>query len=249
MQDASRYLPVLGPWQWALVFVLTGLAALIQGSIGFGYAIFAVPLLSLIDARLAPVPQMLTALPLSVWAALRERGSIEWRSIAWIVGGRIPGVCVGAVLLSLSTQRVLDALIGAIVLSMVLLLSSNWRLVRSPAVDFAAGVCGAISGHVSGIGGPPIALLFRDAQGPSLRATLGVIFSFGVVVTLVGRSVTGHISTTDLVVALLLAPAMLLGMRLSRELHTKIAPGVLRIGVLATSALAALGLIGRACLG
>ena len=38
--------------------------------------------------------------------------------------------------------------------------------------------------YVSSIGGPPLALLYRDAQGDSLRSTLAFIFAVGHVLTI-----------------------------------------------------------------
>jgi uncharacterized membrane protein YfcA len=60
-----------------LAFVITAIAATLQGSVGLGFAMVSVPLLTLIDPRLAPVPQLLVALPLSLAIAWRERRSID----------------------------------------------------------------------------------------------------------------------------------------------------------------------------
>ena len=236
-------------WQWLLVGVVTLVAALLQGTIGFGYAVLAVPVLSLIDSRLAPVPQIMTALPLSVWAFARESRAVDWKGAIWVLVGRVPGAGVGALLLVVSTQRTLDFLIGASVLAAVALLSTELRVKRSPFVDCAAGVFGSVSGYVSGISGPPIALLFRDASGPALRATLGVIFTFGIMLTLGLRASTGHITEQDGWVAAVSLPPMLIGMRLSRHLHALVRGRSLRRALLLTSAGAALGLMTRALLG
>lgn len=235
--------------EWFVACVVTLVAALIQGTIGFGYAVLAVPLLSLMDSRLAPVPQILTALPLSVWALVREWRAVDWRGATWVLVGRVPGAVIGALLLLVSTERTLDFVIGASVLAAVALLSTDLRLKRSPWVDCAAGSFGSFSGYVSGISGPPIALLFRDASGPVLRATLGVIFTLGILLTLALRASTGHISAEDGWVAAALLVPMLIGMRLSRYLHGWVRGRSLRRALLTTSAIAALGLIGRGFLG
>lgn len=235
--------------EWLVVCLVTLVAALIQGTIGLGYAVLAVPLLSLLDPRLAPVPQILTALPLSVWAFAREWRAVDWRGAVWVLVGRVPGALLGALLLAMSSQRTLDFLIGASVLAAVALLSTDLRLKRSPWVDCAAGTFGSLSGYVSGISGPPIALLFRDASGPVLRSTLGVIFTLGVLLTLGLRASTGHISVQDGWVAAVLLVPMLIGMRLSRYLHGLIQGRLLRRALLTTSAIAALGLIARGLVG
>jgi hypothetical protein len=86
--------------------------AAVQGTIGFGYAIVTVPLLSLLDSRLAPVPQILTTLPLTLVAAWHERGHIEARDIGWILLGRLPGMLLGAILMALTRHT--DHITGAV---------------------------------------------------------------------------------------------------------------------------------------
>ena len=239
----------LEAYQWLVACAVTLVAALIQGTIGFGYAVLAVPVLSLVDPRLAPVPQILTALPLSVWAFLREWRAVDWRGAFWVLLGRIPGGFLGALLLTLSTQRTLDFLIGLSVLVAVVMLSLELRVKRSPWVDFGAGVFGTVSGYISGISGPSIALLFRDSGGPALRATLGAIFTFGICITLSLRTATSHITVQDGWVAAVFLLPMLVGMRLSRHLHAFVQGRTLRLALLWTSAIAAFGLMGRAWLG
>jgi uncharacterized membrane protein YfcA len=226
--------------------VVTLVAAVLQGTIGFGYAVLAVPVLSLLDPRLAPVPQILTALPLSVWALAREWHAVDWRGALWVLVGRLPGGLVGAYLLVVSSQRSLDLLIGLSVLVAVLILSTEFRFERSPWLDCAAGAFGTVTGYISGISGPPIALLFRDSSGPSLRATLGMIFTAGILITLSLRSATGHIGFQDGWVAAIFLLPMLIGMRLSRYLHALVRGKLLRRALLTTSAVAALGLMARA---
>ena len=184
-------------WQWIAALSVTLLAAVVQGSIGFGYAMLSVPVLSLIDTRFAPVPQILSALPLTVWAACREWSAVDWKGAWWVLIGRVPGLALGALLLVVSTPRVISALIGGFVLLAVVVLSTDRSFKRSAAIDFGAGAVATVSGYVSGIGGPPIALLFREARGPTLRSTLGVIFTVGVVMTIFGRLSTGHVTRLD----------------------------------------------------
>ena len=236
----------LEPSEWLLVVVVTLLSALVQGTVGFGSAVLAVPLLSLVDPRLAPVPQMLSVLPLTVWAALREWSRVDWGGVGWVLLGRVPGLGLGMLLLSLANERVLDGLIGGLVLLSVMLLWLRPRLTRSALTDCCAGAISGAAGYVSGIGGPPLALLFRAAAGPTIRASLGVLFAIGLVLTLTARAVTGHMSVLDLKLALCLVGPTLAGMWASRFLHPWLKGARLEVAVLSVSACAALGLLGRA---
>ncbi len=236
----------LDAWQWLVVLGVTFLGALLQGTIGFGYAVLSVPILALLDPRLVPVPQMISALPLTLYAAWRERTHTDLRQTVWILLGRIPGVVLGMGLLLIATQQMLDVFIASVVLLGVGILSTPIRLRRSPLVDLAIGTFSTMTGYVSAIGGPPVALLLRDARGPELRSTLGAVFAVGVVITLSVRAVSHQMSRLDLRLGALLVPIVVLAMLLSRRLHPWVEGKLLSRAVLATSALAAIGLLLRA---
>ena len=221
-------------------------AAAAQGVVGFGYAIVAVPLLSLVDPRLAPVPQILTALPLTVMTAWRERGDIDGRGVAWILAGRVPGLAIGALLIAVVSHRVLDVVIGLFVMVGVACLGTVARIPRNRLIDMCAGAMSGVSGYVSGIGGPPLALLYRDASGPTIRSTLGVLFAVGIVATVVTRGAVGQVTALDLKLGAVLLAPVVLGTWLSRFLHDLIEGRGLRAAVLALSATAGIGLLLRA---
>ncbi len=226
--------------------VVSCVAAAVQGVVGFGYAIVAVPLLSLIDPRLAPVPQILTALPLTVMTAWRERGDIDGRGVAWIFAGRVPGLAIGALLIAVVSHRVLDVVIGLFVMVGVACLGTVARIPRNRLVDMFAGAMSGMSGYVSGIGGPPLALLYRDASGPTVRSTLGVLFAVGIVATVATRGALGQVTALDLKLGAVLLAPVVLGTWLSRFLHGLIEGRALRAAVLALSASAGIGLLLRA---
>jgi hypothetical protein len=221
-------------------------AAAAQGVVGFGYAIVAVPLLSLVDPRLAPVPQILTALPLTVMTAWRERGDIDGRGVGWILAGRVPGLAIGALLVAVVSPRVLDVVIGLFVMVGVACLGTVARIPRNRLIDMCAGAMSGVSGYVSGIGGPPLALLYRDASGPTIRSTLGVLFAVGIVATVVTRGAVGQVTALDLKLGAVLLAPVVLGTWLSRFLHDLIEGRGLRAAVLALSATAGIGLLLRA---
>lgn len=237
----------LEAWQWLIIVPVTFVAAVVQGTIGFGYAVLSVPLLSLVNPQLVPVPQILSALPLSLITMTREWSAADITSALWILLGRIPGALLGAFILTVLTSATLDLLIGTIVLGAVFVLATPVKLKRSRAVDFGVSIFATACGYISAIGGPPIAMLFRDAKGPTLRATLGFLFSIGIVISLSVRGVTHQLTTRDLLLGLTLSPIVVSGVWTSKHLHVFVDRGrVLRHSVLAVSAIAALGLLLRA---
>lgn len=225
------------------------LGAALQGSIGFGYAVLSVPILTLLDPRFVPIAPQIIAFFLSVAALLRERGGLDTAGVGWILVGRIPGALLAAAVLSVAVDRTLDLLIGSIVLVAVLILASGVSVPLNTVTRLAAGLFSGFSGTASAIGGPPVALLYRDETGPTVRSTLGTIFAVGIVINLVVLTATGILDTDDLKTAAFLAPASFAGFASSSLLHRKVEGSVLRNGILVVATVSAIGLLLRAGFG
>lgn len=225
-----------------IALVVTAAASTLQGTIGFGFAVISVPILTLLYPGLTPIPQILLAGPLTFSMALRERSQLDLTGAGWIVAGRLPGAAIGALLLAAVTRQVLDGVIAIVVLAGVLALAAGLTVRLTPFNKFAAGLASGITGTTSAIGGPPLALIYRNEEGGRLRSSLGAIFSIGVVINVTTLTIAGQIHANDLRTALLLAPAVAVGLFLSRFLKGRVEGAALRRGILIVSALAALGL-------
>lgn len=229
-----------------VALVVTAVAAAAQGVVGIGFAVVSVPTLSLIDPALAPVPQVLMVLPLTVLMAWRERAHADMRGVPWVLAGRLPGALLGLWLLALATQRTLDLMIAAMVLAGVAIRASSFQLKRNHLTELFVGTFAGTASMVASIGGPPMALLFQRERAETIRATLGVVFTVGVLVTVVGRALGGRISEEDVRIAGLLFPAMLAGYAVSVPLTSRVSEAFVRRGILIVSSLAAVGLLIRA---
>ncbi|NOX24437.1 MAG: sulfite exporter TauE/SafE family protein [Actinobacteria bacterium] len=226
-------------------FVVTFLAAVVQGTIGMGFAIVSVPLLSIIDPRLAPVPQLLVSIPLTTVMAFRERQHIDFKGLSWILAGRIPGALLGLALLKAASESTISLLIAGSVLIAVGALASGIALTRSRSVDFATGAFAGTSALVSSIGGPPMALLFQREKAATVRASLGALFTVGLLITLVTRMAAGEITGLDVKVAAVLLPGMGLGFWTSTRISGRLDESKIRPAILILSALAAVALVVR----
>lgn len=246
---ASIAVPVT-PVELVVALVVTALGAAVQGTIGFGFAVVSVSLLSLVDPILVPVPQLLVAAPLSVAVFWRERHHVDLTGTGWILAGRVPGAVFGLLLLGLVTREtwLLDVMIAVIVLGAVAIYATRMRVRRTPLTKFIAGVASGTTGLVSSIGGPPLALLYFDARGATVRSTLGAVFTIGIGITIAARALAGEITADDLRISALLLPAQLAGFAASSRLRHHVEGARLRRGILVLSALAAAGLLLRAFL-
>lgn len=232
----------------AVAFVVTAFASTVQGTIGFGFAVLSVPVLSLLDPRLAPVPQLLLSLPISLWVVWRERHAVRLGEVVWILVGRLPGAVIGVVLIKLVNDTILDLLVASVVLVAVFVIATGYLIERTAVTKFSAGVVSGTFAMVASIGGPPLALLYRGAKGETLRANLAAIFCFGLVLTIGTRVATGEMLVDDVILAAWLLPGTILGLLVSGKLGLIAEGRPLRIGVLLIASLAALGLFARALL-
>jgi uncharacterized membrane protein YfcA len=234
---------------WVFAFLITAGAATIQGTVGVGFAMVSVPILSLAHPDLAPAPQLLMAFPLTIAMAFRERHAVDLTGVGWIVGGRIPGAFFGVFLLGIATERMLDMFIGLVVLGAVVVIGTGFRLKRNRVTKTLAGVASGTTGVVSAIGGPPVALLYSRDEADMIRSTMAVVFAFGTTTSTVFRWASGNVTMVDVRVALILVPAVLGGLWISARYNERIPQRVVRLGILVVCAGSASALIIRSILG
>ena len=230
----------------AAALLVTFVATVIQGTVGVGFAVLAVPALSLIDSDLAPVPQLIVAVPIALAMAWRERSAMDLSGVGWIIAGRVPGALLGVLLLAIATNRTLDLLVAGAVLLGVVIIAAGISIERNPATQFTAGVLSGTTGLVASIGGPPIALLYSKDRGSVVRASLAGVFMIGISISIITRVLAGEITWQDVRVGIVLLPAMALGLVLAPRLHRWAEGPMLRVLILTLSAMAALGLVVRA---
>ncbi len=238
------------PPTWMLITagIVTFFAGLAQGTVGFGAAVLAVPVLTLIDPRLTPIPQILIAIPLTGAMLMRERTGLDLRGSAWVLLGRVPGALVGLALLSLASERSLSVFIGGMVLVLVVAIRRGVRLRQTRPVQFAVGVASGTSGMAAGIGGPPVALLYRDAPGNTIRSTLSAIFLVGLIINVTTLGIAGSITGVDARIAGWLVGPLLVGLLASGPLRHRVEGAFLKNAILLLAGVAAAGLIVSAAL-
>ncbi|MFT5357236.1 MAG: putative membrane protein YfcA [Polyangiales bacterium] len=224
---------------------ITAIAAFVQATFGFGFAIVAVPILALIDPSWAPVPQLYASVVLCVMVFVRERKHADWRAVRWTSVGRIPGSAAGALLLLVAVQATLDLVVGGLVLVAVLLVGFGRPIRRSPVSEFVAGAASSAGAVVAAIGGPPIALLYKDEKGAVARASLALIALVGNLMAIGIRLIVEPFDSSPLFLGLLAIPAVTLGVFMSRFAHDAVEGVWLRRSILFLCALSGLSLVVR----
>lgn len=222
-----------------LTTVVVTIGATLQGTVGFGMGLFAVPLLILIDPRLVPGPLLGTSIVYVVLLAHRNRRGVQWGDLGWALAGRLVGVSIAAAVLALVSQEHITVVFGVLILFAVVLSASGLKVEPRAATLLGAGTLSGFMATTVSIGGPPMALLYQHKSGERLRGTLSGFFVVGILLSLTALHLVGRFGRQEVILAALLLPGTLLGFLLSRHTAKVFDRGYIRPAVLTVSSITA----------
>ncbi|AIV32798.1 sulfite exporter TauE/SafE family protein [Streptomyces sp. R1] len=216
----------------AVLAVAVVVAAFVQGSSGLGFALIVAPVAGFIDPGLVPVFVLASMIPLNLYVAWRERSSLDLRGAGWITGARLAATPAGLALLWLIPEHSLGLFVGvATVLAAVVSLAAP-TFAPGRAAYVGAGAVTGLTETATGVGGPPLALVYQHRPPAELRSTVAACFLVGEVASLLLLFATGKAAPAELGQAALLLPAIALGAWLSRLVHHRLDARRMRLFVL-----------------
>lgn len=224
----------------AMATLIVGAGATVQGTIGFGQALVAAPLLLLVDPRLVPGPITVAAAALNLLMLSRDRGHADHVGLPWAIAGLFPGTLIAAVALAVLSDGALAATGAVIVLVAVALSVGGLSVATSRGSLAVAGVVSGFMSTTAGIGGPPIALVYQRAGGPALRATLARFFVVSATISLLALIPAGRLGAAELAAGTSMVPGAIGGFLLAGALQGRFDPHHTRTAVLVISATSAL---------
>ncbi|WP_030505452.1 sulfite exporter TauE/SafE family protein [Microbispora rosea] len=228
-----------------LAGVAVFIGAVVQGGVGFGLGLVAAPLITLLDPSVMPGAVQVVNMAMPLFTLAREWRRAEWRGAGWALLGRLPGSAIGALVVVYVSTATLGVLVGVMVLVAVVLTARAVSVPRNGATLTAAGFLSGITGTATGIGGPPIALVYQSARGPQIRATLAMFFCVSAAQSLVILALLGRLPGRALAAGVALVPFVLLGFAASGPLRRYLDGGRLRAAVLTVAAVSACALLGQ----
>jgi uncharacterized protein len=220
---------------WPLVLVIglvVTLGAYVQAVVGLGLGLLSAPVVALVEPSLVPVLTLWLALLISGLNLLDEHEHVDWRSTAWSLPARVPGTVVGAWLVAEFTEEQIGVVLAVMVLIAVALTVHTVEVPINPTTLTTAGFVAGATGTATSIGGPPIALLYQHGDPKVVRATMSVFFFCGVILSLAGLAIAGALDREPSLLALTMAPGVLLGYVVGRRTRGLIDQLVFRWGVL-----------------
>ncbi|GAA1238869.1 MULTISPECIES: sulfite exporter TauE/SafE family protein [Streptomyces] len=230
----------------AVLAVTVALAAFVQGSSGLGFALIVAPVAGILDPGLVPVFVLASMIPLNLYVAWRERSSLDLRGAGWITGARLAATPAGLAVLWLIPERSLGLFVGgATVLAAVASLTVP-AFTPGRAAYVGAGAVTGLTETATGVGGPPLALVYQHRPPAELRSTVAACFLIGEVASLALLFATGKAEVTELGEAVALLPAIAAGAWLSRLVHHRLDARRMRLFVLVFALVSGLVLMLRA---
>lgn len=220
----------------AAVAGIVAIGAIVQGVVGFGLGLFAVPLLAIIEPDLLPGPLIIAGASLAVLIAIKDRAEFDVTGIRWALVGRVAGNVAGAALVALTPTSGLAIVFASFVLLAVGLSVSGWRIPATVPSLLMAGTASGVMGTATSIGGPPMALVYQDSSGVRLRASLSAFFVVGSFISIGTLAAFGELGWHEVRLGLALLPPAALGFLLSRRVIHIVDRGHVRTAVWITSA-------------
>ncbi len=228
-----------------LLAFLFAVGAAIQGAVGFGFPYLLAPLAVFVLPDLIPGPILLLTLFINTEIAIRERGQVVLREVGWLTFGRIGGAVAAAAAFGALDREFFKLVIGGVLLLAVALtaIAKIAAIRRTPATMTASGFAAGVMGTLTGVGAPAMALLYQGEEPSRIRGVMSVSLLLGVVISIASLWYFGHFGIRDFELAGWFLAPVLVGILGGRWLSRRIDRNRARIAILATTTIAATGLI------
>ena len=233
----------MSPGVAAAVVVIVALAAIVQSTTGFGFALLAVPLLSFaIDAKLAVVMSTTLSFFGSSWLARQEWASRDRRTVRVMILGSAIGSPFGLVLLEVASARALRFGLAAMIAVFLAITVRGFRLERtSVRTDLLFGTMSGVLNTSLSTNGPPLVMVLhaRHLPPPVFRSTLAVVFSAANTIAIVLFAASSRYDAEAMRALAVAIPALIAGLVVGRVASRHLPVGAFRHLVLVLLAVTA----------
>jgi uncharacterized protein len=200
-------------------------ASTLQAATGFGFSLFAVPLLMLVHPPLAAIQiNLVLSIALSAVMMPRLLPDIDRPLLGRLVRGGIAAVPVGVLALLYLDGALLRVMVGVVTLALTLLLVLKFRIRRSTARDYATGGLSGVFTAALGLAGVPLLLYFAGTDAPKaqVRSTVLSFFLFAYGLALAIQMAVGSVAAQTWIESLALLPVMAGGIFAGQQLFHRI---------------------------
>jgi uncharacterized membrane protein YfcA len=215
--------------------VITLVAAIVNGALGYGFSSITVPLALLFLANRVLNPALVVievALNAYVLWVNRDALPAVWRRVLPLVLGLVPGIAAGTALLAQVNPDWLKLGTFAVLLPLIMLQAAGYRRPirseRSVGLIFGGGV--GVLYSLTTISGPPLALMLSN-QGltkKDFRAALGFVRLAESSITAIAYAYVGLYSATSMALIPWILPSIALGVPIGALIIQRVRPETFR---------------------
>ncbi len=223
-------------------------AGAVQSSLGFGAAFVLVPVLAFVAPEVLPAAIIVAIMPLSAVMVVVRRRGLDVAAVGRVTVGRLPGIAAGGALAGALDTRSLTVAIAVVLLLAVVATASGVTVPVTRRNEWAAGAASGLSGTAAGLGGPPLALLYRGSTGERLRGTLAAVWLVGSLPALGSLALFGALTWGQVQVGAVLAVLVVAGLLVAAPAVARMGDHTVRAAVLWYAAAGALAAIVRVVL-
>ena len=237
-------LPSYGPWCICAAAVFLG--TILQRLSGAGFGMIATPVMTLVATEWVPGTILLLGLIVGVGAVWSAWDAVVVKDLPPGFTGRVIGAGVAAFIATMVVgSPLLPVIVAGVVLFSVALTLAGLTVPITRTSLMAAGTLGGFMATLTGIGAPPMAILYSSVETRRSAATQNAFFGFGMVISISALAIVGLITSRELAFAASLAPFIPMGMFFSRPLAKRFERGSIRPWALGLATVSALLLIVR----
>lgn len=183
------------------LFFICLLGGIIQGTTGFGFAIFAMPLLPFIlPLKTAAVIVLLSSLVMTAQAAFQLREHVNIKLLLYSIVAVFIGRTIGMHILMNYQEDTLRILLGCTLVSLSVYFAFYNNKVKIKVSNRNGAIAGLISGIMGGmfnIGGPPLVIYYLSAAKDKMEynATIQATFVLSAFYSMFLHLLYGNINT------------------------------------------------------
>ena len=158
---------------FALALVIVLAASFVRGMFGFGDAMIAMPLLSLVVGLHTATPLIaMNAATIATFILLRERTGIRFKSVPPVIVTALAGIPLGVYGLTALPEPLVKSFLGAIVIAFALFSLSHWELpeLKNDKAGYAFGLAAGLLGGAYNTQGPALVIYATMRRWPRLTA-------------------------------------------------------------------------------
>ena len=200
-----------------IIFILIIFGAIAQSAIGLGFGIPAC-FLVLLEPSMVPSCIILMGTFLAFSNALLSLKDIIKVDLIYAYFGRLIGsfMAMPLIFLTLGTKNYL-IIFGTLLLVATYMSIKKWNIVANKKNITIAGTISGLMGTLTGIGGPPMALVYQNSSARKVVATLNMFFGVGALFSVILFVYYDLINLPEVMKSIYLSPALIIGTYIGRR--------------------------------